>query len=318
MRKFLLFSALVVLVTGKPSEQISLKSKTIQDVTPSSAPVYWTAECGDRTYVGSYTLMMDWAECRDYCQYFPHAGELGHSFTFADILDTDTMECLRYNMNQQYTPGNGYAGHYWAGGYRGEDGQYRWDSGAPFDFHDFIDNPGDEPYIHLTPGNNYQWNTKRDLKDSGCLCKSEQSAKEKKITGSVCPVGWIDIGPYCIYIVPHKMTRNDSRSICQGFGGDLISWFDKSEYMPLYIWTQEMCLDPQHDYDCNDLWTNANDLLITGVYMWGDGPELLATEYWEPTAPDGWNDHCAFFRPNGLLNDKHCNDYYYSICQIRK
>ena len=86
---FLLFSALAVL-TGKPSEQISLKSKTIQDVTSSSAPAYWTAECGDRTYVGSYTLMMDWTECRYNCQYFPHAGEHGHSFTFADILDTDT------------------------------------------------------------------------------------------------------------------------------------------------------------------------------------------------------------------------------------
>ena len=47
---FVLFSALAVLVTGKPSEQISLKSKTIQDVTSSSAPAYWTAECGDRTY----------------------------------------------------------------------------------------------------------------------------------------------------------------------------------------------------------------------------------------------------------------------------
>ena len=69
---------------------MSHSSEKIKDVTSSSAPAYWNAVCGDRTYVGSYTLMMDWTECRDNCQYFPHAGEHGHSFTFADILDTDT------------------------------------------------------------------------------------------------------------------------------------------------------------------------------------------------------------------------------------
>ena len=83
--------------------------------------------------------MMEWAQCRDYCAYFPHATELGHTFSFADILDTDTMECLRYNMNNQYTPGNGFAGHYWAGGYRGGDSQYRCDSGAVFEFNGLAD-----------------------------------------------------------------------------------------------------------------------------------------------------------------------------------
>ena len=66
------------------------------DLTSGDAPAYWSAECGGRTYVGSYTLMMDWAQCRDYCTYFPHAAELGHTFSFADILDADTMECLRF------------------------------------------------------------------------------------------------------------------------------------------------------------------------------------------------------------------------------
>ena len=162
---------------------MSLTSDTVKDVRAASAPANWNAQCGDRMYVGSYTLMMDWAYCKDYCQYFPHAGDLGHTFQFADILDSDTMECLRFNMNQQYTPGNGYDGHYWAGGYRGGDGQYRWDSGETFDFHDFIGNPGEEPYVHLTPGNNYAWNTKDDQKDTnnGCLCKSQQSISEVDI-----------------------------------------------------------------------------------------------------------------------------------------
>ena len=37
--------------------------------------------------VGSYTLMMDWAQCKDYCAYFPHAPELDHIYSFADILE---------------------------------------------------------------------------------------------------------------------------------------------------------------------------------------------------------------------------------------
>ena len=167
--------SLLSLVFGKPAgDDQSLTAEVVPDLTSASAPAYWSAECGGRTYVGSYTLMMDWAQCRDYCSYFPHAAELGHTFSFADITDVDTMECLRFNMNNQYTPGNGYDGHYWAGGYRGGDGEYRWDSGAPFTYNDFVDNRGDDPYVHLTPGNNYSWNTKNDQNDrnNGCLCKS--------------------------------------------------------------------------------------------------------------------------------------------------
>ena len=65
--------------------------------------------------------------------------ERGHTLSFADILDADTMECLRYNMESRYTPGNGFDSHYWAGGYRGGDGIYRWDSGLDFnDYSTFI------------------------------------------------------------------------------------------------------------------------------------------------------------------------------------
>ena len=42
--------------------------------------------------------MMDWAECMNFC-WNTLSLELGQSFAFADILDADTMECLRYNMN---------------------------------------------------------------------------------------------------------------------------------------------------------------------------------------------------------------------------
>ena len=99
--------------------------------------------------------------------------ELGQSFAFAGILDADTMECLKFNMNNQYTPGNGYAGHYWAGGWRQGRDTFTWVSGAPFTYDDFVQDRGEDIFIHLTPGNN-SWNTKNDQNDknNGCLCKS--------------------------------------------------------------------------------------------------------------------------------------------------
>ena len=228
---------------GKPSQ--SRLAETVSDVRSSSAPAYWSAECGDRTYVGSYTLMMDWTECRDYCQYFPHAGELGHSLSFADILDSDTMECLRFNMLEQYTPGNGYAGHYWAGGYRGEDGQYRWDSGAPFSFNDFIGNPGAEPYVHLTPGNNYAWNTKSDQNDrnNGCLCKSQETVQEKKVKESSCPDRWGEMDNRCVlYLHPEEypdFMENagvNAMEWCEAHGWDgLVEWSSYGEFIQLLI-----------------------------------------------------------------------------------
>merc|ERR1712154_661370 len=162
----IIVSSLVTLTPGAPSLQQSKLAERLSDVSSSFAPEFWSAECGGRTYTGTYTVMMDWPDCRDYCQ--SH-----HSAQFADILDSDTMGCLRFNMKEQYSPGNGYAGHYWAGGYKGEDGQYRWDSGEQFHFNDFIDNPGNKPFIHLTSGNNYKWNLKSDRNDrnNGCLCK---------------------------------------------------------------------------------------------------------------------------------------------------
>ena len=107
----ILLTFFIVFATDAPTPGVSLTAKTVKDVTSSSAPAYWSAQCGGSTFAGSYTVMMPWADCRGYCRYFPHAAELGHTFQFADILDSDTMECLRFNMMQQYSPGNGYTGH---------------------------------------------------------------------------------------------------------------------------------------------------------------------------------------------------------------
>ena len=88
MSLLLLLSSLA-LISGKPTSEddVSLIVDPVLDLTSGAAPAYWSAECGGRTYVGSYTLMMDWAQCRDYCSYFPHAVELEHTSSFSDTLD---------------------------------------------------------------------------------------------------------------------------------------------------------------------------------------------------------------------------------------
>ena len=329
MRQTLVLT-LLALVSGKPpAEEISLTAEVLTDVRSSSAPAYWSAQCGDRTYVGSYTLMMDWAECRDYCQYFPHSAELGLTFSFADILDSDTMECLRYNMNQQYTPGNGYAGHYWAGGYRGGDGQYRWDSGASWDFEDFVGNPGDEPFVHLTPGNNYQWNTKneRDDTNNGCLCKSEQTTTrdtEMEIRESECPSGWIDLGPYCMH---YTIYGSESGSVwqqaferCERYGAELISWKDKSEYFPLKYWLSEMCVNDSKSFCHWRFWTQATTEYFAGDWTWGETAEFVPSEFgWRAGRPEGSG--CAHIDGGaygGELSQDGCGQIYPQICKLMK
>merc|ERR1712050_55538 len=297
--------SLIAIASSTPlaSEEITLAAKTVKDVTSSSAPAYWSAECGGRTYVGSYTVMMDWQDCKDYCKYFPHAGELGHTFTFADIADTDTMECLRFNMMQQYIPGNGYAGHYWVGGYRVGDGQYRWDSGEPFDFNDFVGNPGNEPYIHLTPGNNYQWNTKSDENDrnNGCLCKSEQTVDNKVMNSqSSCENDWYDIGDRCV-IMPSwddgATNYYKALEICSTiYGGTLAEWKDYDDFMRLGIIVHEMNVDL---HARRSVWIGARqteEIQGTKLWTWLSDGDLAFVEcdlkYWSDLGLDVCGDPC--------------------------
>ena len=314
-------------------------AEPVLDLPSGSAPAYWSAECGGRTYVGSYTLMMDWAQCRDYCTYFPHSAELGYTFSFADILDADTMECLRFNMNNQYTPGNGYAGHYWAGGYRGGDGQYRWDSGAVFEFNDFVGNPGEDPYLHLTPGNKYQLNTKNDQDDrnNGCLCKSEQATSEVQPKVSECPGGWIDLGFSCFHRTELLMIAAEAYERCQVYDAELVSWRDEEEFKVLSYYLQEWavanheyCLHSDMGAECNIYWTTANDIKYEGDWVWGNSSNFVDRTYgWREGSPMSDKDHtdnCARL----MLNDGKCNEGIclqntyctrygmVPLCQIRK
>ena len=42
------------------------------------------------------------------------------------------------------------------------------------DYTDFVNKPGSNPYLHLTPANQYRWNTKSDQHDKNindCQCR---------------------------------------------------------------------------------------------------------------------------------------------------
>ena len=57
--KLIVLIAYLALISAMPAEDVSLVAQPVPDLTSGSAPAYWSAECGGRTYVGSYTLMMD-------------------------------------------------------------------------------------------------------------------------------------------------------------------------------------------------------------------------------------------------------------------
>ena len=68
MKIFLLIASSITLASGKSvGEGMSLKAEVLQDVQATSAPAYWSAQCGDKTFAASYTQMMDWAQCMNYC-----------------------------------------------------------------------------------------------------------------------------------------------------------------------------------------------------------------------------------------------------------
>ena len=79
---------------------MSLKAEVLPIIQASSGPAYWSAQCGDHTYAGSYTQMMDWAACMDYCS-FTLSAVFGQSFRFADILDADNMYVVSEVQHEQ-------------------------------------------------------------------------------------------------------------------------------------------------------------------------------------------------------------------------
>jgi len=279
----------------------SLKAEVVwpQGARSRRGPAYWTASCGQRSYIGTYIVEMDWEDCDLYCEYNPHAPETGHTYQFADVLDKDEMECLRYNMNEQFKLSDGYAGHYWIGGYSDyPGGAYHWKSGNPFEFDDFVENPGTEPYLHLTPENNYAWNTKTNNdNNNGCLCKSKETIREKKpkmgrcCWEDECSPNWIQISPEKCLWWPSK--NLDIPDDCYGWCDDRFKWFTGMR-------KEWITNDPNHDWKKDDRWLRSvvrycQEFLNAEPAEWSSYGEYVAfkalkVEKWEEHGGNGGHD----------------------------
>ena len=179
------------------------------------------------------------------------------------------------------------------------DGKYRWDSGATFEFNDFVGNPGEDPYIHLTPGNNYQWNTKNDQDDkkNGCLCKSQDPSSEVKIV-AVCPNGWYSVGESFIRFPDNHMSWYDARDYCQHYDAELLAWRTEAEWKMSEIFLNEMSLFGRIQawggaYKQDELW---------GDWVWGNNTEgdFVPMDY-------GWHEG----EPSTGQDDGSCGQMYH-------
>ena len=137
--------------------------------------------CGRHEYLGFPRTLQDWTECEETC-----LGLGAPKFHFAEIEDQAEWECVKANLLSYYIADNSNdkpAWHFWLAGERQLDGSYGWISGRPMTVTDFVGNPGDDPYLHITPGNQYLWNTKRQEDDTnnGCLCYRENFYNKKRL-----------------------------------------------------------------------------------------------------------------------------------------
>ena len=138
----------------------------------------WFGWCGNTHYYGAPTPHRKWDDCVVFCEEFQQ--EAGLSYYQADAQEQEEWECVKEMMTtfkENFRPDK--SNHYWLGGSRTEEGEIKWLSGEPLSFTDWHckhcdDN--DNPYIHLTAKNLFQWNMKDDQKDrnNGCVCKSYQ------------------------------------------------------------------------------------------------------------------------------------------------
>merc|ERR1719309_903212 len=119
----------------------------------------WYGWCGNTHYYGAPTPHLTWQDCVAFCE---------------------EWECVKEMMTtfqENFRPDK--SNHYWLGGSRTEEGEIKWLSGEPLSFTDWHCKHcdiTDNPYIHLTQKNLFQWNMKDDQKDrnNGCVCKSYQ------------------------------------------------------------------------------------------------------------------------------------------------
>ena len=168
------------------------------------------------------------------------------------------------------------------------------------------------------------------FRNNGCLCKSVEGSNTFEARASECDAGWSDVGSKCVFIsngTGHGDSLGDgnflwpmARDFCQSLGGELASWADKAQWIPLRIFAREFAVTYPSWPACYDgVWTAATDLVTEGDWRWGEGGDDMPMDFgWYDDQPHEGGEDCGRMRCGGdmLMMDSRCAyDGALAFCQ---
>jgi hypothetical protein len=104
---------------------------------------------------------------------------------------------------------------------------------------------------------------------------------------------------------------DDARAVCQGLGGDLLSFDDASEQATVFS-----AIGNEQLFDASYL--GFTDAAVEGTWAWIDGASYLPTGFWGGGEPNngGGNEDCAVLRFTGKVNDIDCGLRVPFLCEL--
>ncbi|XP_077976842.1 C-type mannose receptor 2-like [Glandiceps talaboti] len=122
-----------------------------------------------------------------------------------------------------------------------------------------------------------------------------------------CESEWEYFQGKCYYAYEfQKYTYGESKTICEGKGGSLVTIDNAEENLFLYGFSR----------DANTLWIGATDSNSEGTWQWQDGSEISYSN-WASNEPNdaGGKEDCAHLRGAGDWNDHECQSKRGLICE---
>ena len=132
-----------------------------------------------------------------------------------------------------------------------------------------------------------------------------------------CPTEWDGFDDSCYkvmtsFVYSQRLSWENARAVCLGYGGDLISIRDEKE--------EEFINSLSSDFRNDLLWIGLNDRVNEGQFVWSDGTYFNSSVYsnWRTGDPSHTgNEDCVGLR-NNLWNDQPCSYVRFYICERPK
>lgn len=128
---------------------------------------------------------------------------------------------------------------------------------------------------------------------------------------SDCPPGWDEFDNSCFkvpsFIFSQRLSWENARAVCLGFGGDLVTITNEKEEKLLFSET-------------SIAWIGLNDRLKEGEFVWSDGTPFNSSVYsnWHHNQPDNFGNEDCVEMTSGKWNDRPCSDEKFYICERTK